>query len=304
MKVHLLNVLINSQNPDGGWGYSSGRRSALEPSAYAFLALRFSAPESTAFVQAYQFLRDRQLECGGWTVNTVSVEPEAWVTALVGIALHSAEGFSQACRKSAEFVLGAFARTRVDWITRLGEWMGVEPQLNVNSHLGGWGWTSQTAKWLEPTCNALIFLNQVRTQMNSSHLVEVVAESEQMTYNRMCRGGGWNYGNAQVLGEQLRPYALTTALALIALQNYASSPANQQSLDYLMASVAREESALSLCFSSLCLDLYSREWKGLEARVQTLFTETGFFGNLKTVALALLVLEAGERQNPFRYAST
>jgi hypothetical protein len=176
--------------------------------------------------------------------------------------------------------------------------------MNVNSHLGGWGWTSQTAKWLEPTCNALIFLNQVRAEMNSPHLVEIVAESEQMAYNRMCRGGGWNYGNAQVLGEQLRPYTLTTAQALIALQNYASSTANQQSLDYLVASVAQEESALTLCFASLCLDLYSRECEGLEARLETLFAETGFFGNLKTVALALLVLEASGRQNPFRYAST
>ena len=151
---------------------------------------------------------------------------------------------------------------------------------------------------------ALIFLNRVKAAMNSSHLVEVVAESEQMAYSRMCHGGGWNYGNVQVLGEELRPFALTTALALIALQNRASSPANRQSLDYLMASVAHEKSALTLCFSCLCLDLYYRNWAELQAQIQILFAETNFLGNLKTVALALLVLEAGEGQNPFRYAST
>ncbi|HVN79790.1 MAG TPA: hypothetical protein VMW38_12385 [Terriglobia bacterium] len=303
MKIQLLDVLINSQNPDGGWGYSSGKRSALEPSAYAFLALRSSASQSNAFMRALQFLRDRQLECGGWPVNTVSLEPEAWVTALVGMALHSVEGFSQACKRSAEYVLRSFARMQIDWITRLRDWIGLQHQLNVDPHLGGWGWTTQTAKWLEPTCMALIFLNRVKTKMNSPHLDDVLSESEQMTYSRMCRGGGWNYGNVQVLGEQLRPFALTTALALIALQHHASSPANQQSLDYLLASVTHEKSALTLCFSCLCLDLYSRRWEELQAQTRNLFTETNFFGDLKIVALALLVLEAGEGQNPFRYAS-
>ena len=38
-----LEVLRNNQNPDGGWAYFPGKRSWLEPTAYALLALHQEA---------------------------------------------------------------------------------------------------------------------------------------------------------------------------------------------------------------------------------------------------------------------
>jgi hypothetical protein len=37
--------------------------------------------------------------------------------------------------------------------------------------------------------------------------------------DRESVGGGWNYGNRVVLGEELPPFAQTTAIALIGLSN-------------------------------------------------------------------------------------
>jgi hypothetical protein len=303
MREDLLDSLLKSQNPDGGWGYFPGKQSALEPTAYALMSLTFNSTGKSVLERAHQFLKGRQLENGGWPVNALGMEAEAWVSALVGSATYTADGFNESCRRVAGFVLGSFARMQMDWVTRTKEWLGGCFSCSANSHSGGWGWTAHTAKWVEPTCNALIFLNQVKYRMQDNRLPEVVAEAERMTYQRMCPQGGWNYGNAEVLGEKLRPYPMTTALALIALQNHASQPENQRSLDYLVTALPEEKSALSLCFSGLCLDLYGHEWRQLLPRLKTLFLETGFFGNLKTKSLALLLLDASEGGNVFRYAS-
>jgi hypothetical protein len=40
---------------------------------------------------------------------------------------------------------------------------------------------------------------------------------EKMILERRCSDGGWNYGNRRVLGEDLRSYPETTALALLGL---------------------------------------------------------------------------------------
>jgi hypothetical protein len=39
-----------------------------------------------------------------------------------------------------------------------------------------------------------------------------------MLEDRQCDDGGWNYGNAVVLGDRLPSYGQTTAVALLALQ--------------------------------------------------------------------------------------
>ena len=304
MREDLLDSLLKSQNPDGGWGYYPGKRSALEPTAYALMSLAYCSAGRGAIESVHQFLNIRQLENGGWPVNAAGIEAEPWVSALVGSAIYTADGLNEPCRKVAGFVLGSFARMQLDWVTRTKEWLTGCISCNPNKQQGGWGWTAQTAKWVEPTCNALIFLNQVKDRMPDDRLLEVVPEAERMTYERMCYQGGWNYGNTEVLGERLRPYPMTTALGLIALQNHPSRPENQRSLDYLAASLPEEKSALSLCFAGLCLDLYGHEWRDLLPRVKTLYLETGFFGNLKTKSLALLLLDASEGRNVFRYAST
>src|SRR3974377_1754947 len=138
MKDNLLQVLKTSQNLDGGWGYFIGKRSAIEPTSFALMALLSCDLDSSSLLHGYRFLKEQQLEAGGWTVNTVAMDPEAWVTALAGLALYSREGLSLQCRKSVAFVLGSFAKMPVDWLSLLKAKLGLALPFNVDHRLRGW----------------------------------------------------------------------------------------------------------------------------------------------------------------------
>jgi hypothetical protein len=67
--------------------------------------------------------------------------------------------------------------------------------------------------WVEPTSWATLALKRFRPTARA-----LVEDGERVLADRECVGGGWNYGNRTVYGEELPPYVQTTAVALIALQ--------------------------------------------------------------------------------------
>lgn len=70
--------LLDRRNPDGGWGHYAGKRSWLEPTAYAALALH-GRRESD---EAVEFLRGWQTDSGAWVAQP-EVGQESWATALM-----------------------------------------------------------------------------------------------------------------------------------------------------------------------------------------------------------------------------
>jgi Prenyltransferase and squalene oxidase repeat len=295
----FLDFLAKSQNPDGGWGYFPGKQSALEPTAYALMGLGRAPQVERVVAMAGKFIAATQTAQGGWPVNTTDKEPAPWVTPLVGLTLLSGRGESAETQAAVRSVVSSFGRMPKGWINRIGEWLGYGSS-NVDTKLGGWSWNPGTAIWVEPTCYAILFLKKANSEKQEESIVSIVAEAESMVYDRMCKSGGWNYGNAQVLGEELRPYPLTTALALIALQDRSSRIENQKSLTYLKQSVASEKSLLSLCFTGLCLDLYSQDWQGVWQQLDESYRKTSFLQDIKAAALMLIALDARERNNLFR----
>jgi hypothetical protein len=176
----------------------------------------------------------------------------------------------------------------------------------VEENLRGWKWTPDTANWVEPTSYALLFLKKYlrssvssREGSSSTDFKLVIAEGESLLYQRMCKEGGWNYGNARVLGEELRPYPLTTAIALIALQD-PSNKECQRSLAYLQRAAADERSALALCMAVQCLSLYGIQAERCMQAATVLYNENQFLQNIKTSALALLALQSLNGDNAFR----
>jgi hypothetical protein len=115
----------------------------------------------------------------------------------------------------------------------------------------------------------------------------------------MCKGGGWNYGNSKVLDYALWPYPDTTAVALIALQDHARETANQQSIDTLRKIARETDSGLALSWAAVCLDIYGQETAGFKKQIEKRFDETAFFGETKTLALALMALHG--QQTPFKF---
>jgi len=307
VRTQIINFLLQQQNKDGSWGFSPGKAGASEPTAYALMSLASEERARGAIERGVAFLRKTQTVRGAWAVNTQDSEESAWATALVGLALLRFQGTESMRSTAAEFVVGSFGRHPRTWILRLADWMRSFDASYVEENLRGWKWTRDTANWVEPTSYALLFLKKFLQwaargsspqEGGGSAFKPVIVEAESLLYQRMCKEGGWNYGNAKVLGEELRPYPLTTAIALIALQN-PSSPECQRSLGYLQRAVPEERSALALCMAVHCFGLYGIEAGPWMQAATVLYDETQFFQNIKTSALALLALQSLSGDNPF-----
>jgi hypothetical protein len=109
----------------------------------------------------------------------------------------------------------------------------------------------------------------------------------------MCENGGWNYGNSRVLGETLWPYPDVTAVALIALQDRAPTPANQTSLRALERMMREAPSGTSLGWGILCLTLYNRDLEEWKKMLMNSFEKTRFLGETRALALGLLAFGSG-----------
>jgi hypothetical protein len=308
MQDLLTDFLRSSQNVDGSWGYTRGSHGSLEPTVYATMALLGTEAGQKVIARSDNFIQARQAGSGGWPVNTTDNEPAAWVTALAGLALIALQAKTGADELAAEFLLHAFGKTRKSWILRVADWMqSLDPKWVDKNH-GGWSWNPETATWVEPTSYAVLFLKRLRGSKPASSAkvssetsrAMAIQEAESLLYDRMCKDGGWNYGNARVLGEELRPFPLTTAVALLALQDQAERSEVQASIRYFEKAVMEEKSALALCLACLCFDAYGRQTGHLLAQVEQLHRQTQFFGNIKTAAAALLALRTREGWNPFR----
>jgi hypothetical protein len=82
-----------------------------------------------------------------------------------------------------------------------------------------------------------------------------------------------------------------TAIALVALQDRASEAANQRSLEALEGMLADNASGLTLSWSILCFLLYGHDIGSLHERLVRRYAETGFLGETRSIALALIALQ-------------
>jgi len=315
VRTEIINFLLEQQNKDGSWGFSPGKAGVIEPTAYALMSLASEDRGREAVERGLVFLRRTQTARGAWAVSTQDSEEAPWATALAGLALINFRGNQEVCLSAAEFILDSFGRMPRHWVLQAADWMRSLDASYVEENLRGWKWSPDTANWVEPTAYAVLYLKsfmqssagthvagvlaRARNALRNTRMREVLTEAESLLSRRMCKEGGWNYGNSSVLGIDLRPYPLTTALVLIALQGPCSNQECHKSLMYLREVVLAERSALALCLVALCFDLYRLKTEPLIQTLADLYEETQFFQNIKTSALALLVMQSVKGQNVF-----
>jgi uncharacterized protein (DUF362 family) len=182
----LLRELSGLRRPDGGFPISVDGSSEVEPTVVSALALRDS--------RARGWLETRQRSDGGFDELDGRVcGPTS--AALAALALTS--------RKRAKRAL-AFA------IERRGLPL---PNASDPERRVGWGWTGDARSLTEPTSRVLLAVNALTPTDRRTR-----AEGVGLLAARQCDDGGWNFGNASVYDVDLRGYAQTTAIALIALQ--------------------------------------------------------------------------------------
>lgn len=295
----VLNTLIRRQNPDGGWGATQNRSSNTEATSLALSALKAIGERSVddPILRGALWLTARQNPDGGWRLNDVATAG-SWTTALAIIALSAFPEHQKRVHDGARWLVQQEG-SAPGILAKLILWARGKTKINeLNNDLIGWSWVPNSFSWVEPTSYALTALKKVKSSMSDDNLNERIRQGEAMIYDRMCKGGGWNYGNSKVLDYALWPYPDVTAVALIAIQDRAAEAANQESLNALRKIAADTNSGLASSWTAICLSLYGQDIREWQSRVEKGFEKNGFLGETKTLALGLLALSG--KMNPFR----
>ena len=288
-------LLLKAQNTDGGWGSVKGKRSNTEATSLAVMALESLQQESRgrSIREGVNWLAHGQNSDGSWPLNDTSQNP-SWTTALAILALSLWPDYRTQVFNAARWVLRQKGSKPGLLANLLLALTFKKKAIHLNEDLIGWPWLAGTFSWVEPTSYYLIALKKVRSKMGGD-FDERIKQGKLMIYDRMCRGGGWNYGNSVVFDENLWPYPDTTAVALIALQDHREAEANRQSLEALKNMLRDVHSGLALSWGIICLSLYGEDtgkWKELLAES---FKKTQFLGENKVIALSLLALNDGAK---------
>ncbi len=292
----VIDVLLNSQNPDGGWGVTQNRRSNTEATAFTLLGLSMwpEAVPAARLTRGLTWLTTRQHAAGSWPL-TEQLHAGSWATALAILALDFFASHRQQTLRGARWLLRQEGK-RLGWYASLLYRFAPHTlPIQMNPDLQGWPWTANTFSWVEPTAYALIALKKLRPFLPETQAEARICQGERLLYDRMCADGGWNYGNTQVFDEPLPPYPETTALSLMALQEYQDAEPNQRSLQALRHMLGHVGSGLGLSLATLCFPLYGHDVSAWRTLLTRNYEQTGFLGETKTLALALLALGDGSR---------
>ena len=187
----LFAEALQAARTDDGFGPRAGAASEPEPTALASIALDDASGRA--------WLERNQREDGGFALVAGPVVNDA-ATGLCALAL----GSGAARERALDHVIVTRART-----------IASSADAPHDPNVLGWAWTNGTFGWVEPTSHALLALQALRPDAAS----EQIADGRGLLADRECDGGGWNYGNTIVLGVALEPYAQTTGIALVALQD-------------------------------------------------------------------------------------
>jgi hypothetical protein len=286
-------ALIAARHASGGWGWRAHDTANTECTALAVMALRNMDPGSAGAYAAdsgISWLRSRQMAGGGWPLND-QVPMSSWTSALAAIALAGEASDDDQALRGGAWLLGQESRG-YPWLHRLWSRLFSSDRVaDQDQGLLGWPWTENTAAWVEPTVWGLLAVKLLTPHLPRARAVERIRHGELMLADRMCIGGGWNYGNKRVMGVELPPYPDTTALALIALHDIPSADVTGASLQRLRELTAGRNSMLVLALSILALRLHGEDVASLRVALLDRLGSTDLSRDIRALALALLALD-------------
>lgn len=268
------------------WGYRADSPAATEPTAYAALAL-VSHGRAAAAKPALDWLAGLQSGEGALGVSAAQAEP-CWPTALATlawVAFDRAEAAADAARAAA------FA----DQVELATQWSRVHKgrpapggdQVGHNTLLIGWPWVEGTHSWIEPTA---LHVAALKATGHAQH--ERTREAVQLLINRLLPGGGCNYGNTVVLGQELRPHLQPTGIALWALTDESDDDGRiRRSVEHLTRELNENTTSASLSYGLLGLAAFGKYPAQASDWLGTALGRTRRRGN-SPYELALLALAA------------
>ncbi len=165
-----------------------------------------------------------------------------------------------------------------------------ESVVHQDHSLRGWGWTPNTASWVEPTAYVLILLQNVPGRHLPSQALKRMQLAEKMLYDRACPGGGWNAGNPLVYGVPGVARISPTVWALLALRNHKDRAANLEGVEWLHQRYQSLRSPASLALAHLCLKVYGRPADTIETQLGDFYSNNQFLQSIPAMAWASLAL--------------
>jgi len=184
----LAQRLREHANPDGGWGYTPGSRSRVEPTSWALLALTAAGGSAGVWSPdpALRFLRRTQTARG--LLADVEGGPSNYAfSALAALAVDDLDAWR------TERWTGAIAETIVGGRSAA---LADDEAIAQRNSLQAWPWVDGCFSWVEPTAWCLLLLKRRRARLPDRRVPARIAEAERLLDDRACAGGGWNYGNA------------------------------------------------------------------------------------------------------------
>lgn len=285
----LSERLCSLANADGGWGYAPGLRSRTEPTAWAALALALAGSGGAP---------------RGWTPDA----PLAWLRRLQtpsgllagGLGLPASYAASALAALAVEAIT---PRPDSPWVRRLTEAiisghglaLAGSAETRQRNTLQGWPWVDGCFSWAEPTAWCLLLLKRRRLGGLDRRASGRIDEAERLLIDRACAGGGWNYGNADVLGQSLDPFVPTTAIVLLALQDRRDFPAVAAGLSWLQAHATSEPSVMALALARLCLAEFGIAADAIDVALRAALGRPDARAQIHASAVALCALTTAER---------
>jgi hypothetical protein len=271
----LKQTLVRTRNADGGWPYHPGKASRLEPTCWALLALRRELSEARpleTWPTKNDLLVDRATGSANHAYHAVAL------LALKALGLEHASGHVK--------LVAALARTR-------GEVLPPSPFNRQDNSIPGWSWIAETFSWVEPTAWALLALKQWARMPSVTVDTSRIRDGERLLVDRCMRTGGWNYGNSNVLGQELKAFVPTTAIALLAMQDRRDLPEVARSVDFLEEHATDERAGVSLALAMMALSAFDRPSAHVADALVEQISTTRDFGNQMAAALTIYALGEG-----------
>jgi hypothetical protein len=271
----LREFLLRVRNADGGWGYQPGKSSRLEPTCWATLAL--GSTLAPRVLEQWPSVDGLLLERRGGTPNY----------AFQGLALIVLRALHLEHSAANRTLLAALQRVKGDAL----------PASTINrqdNSLQAWSWIDGTFSWVEPTAWCLLALKQWSAVPGAVGDRDRIVVAERMLADRCCAEGGWNYGNANMLGQELKPFVPTTALTLLSLQDRRSLPAVGRSVAFLEREGTSERSGTALALALMALRAYGRVTPAVRDALVAQLPTTLDLGKVAAAAMSLYALSEAD----------
>jgi hypothetical protein len=295
----LTNLGCSEQN--GWWPYINDGGPSTEATSWCAVAMHAGAKSTFDASRTTEFLLSEQRKDGGWsTAPNCNLSDWSTAPAVLALRLLNAKQISnkrvdRAVIEGSNFLFDL----RTDFYKSIARLLLFLAHGERGLDYGrGWPWTKECSFWVEPTAYSLLAL-KLPNIPDRQIIRQAIHHASQYLYSHVCRGGGWNHGAAYVLKVFAPPYTLTTAEALLALQDEPHSEVTEQALKFIAADNPDANSTLPLAWSILALNAFGRDVEHKTSQLLSHQNADGGFGtnNMATAISILALLAAGKNDN-------